>query len=400
MPGHVVRTQSQPGLTRLPGPPRAPIHRSASSTDNPHKPVRLKSVSELAIPESLSSSSNGHSAPAPTASRYMIPTTRSTAPSTAYASAPPSSITPSSSSLTHTASFSSALPPRPIRRASSYAPSDSFAISPRLQELSKPKPSTADSDAIKRVSPKQTRLERPMSLAFPSAPRTPPQKRPSKVQSAQQELSTSLPPTLSQWPGKTVQQPSPSPTFGPSALLPPKAPQRKPPPAVPPKRKPSHTTAAQSTALVNVTALFSNQSDYAFELAFEQGDVIAVLSPVDRNWLFGRLQDSVGLVPSAFVSVPSANSIPARRFFRGRYPFQGEAPAELAFARDDIMLFLNEERSDWLRVQLGRCAGWVPCTHVVEVFVDPNTSAINEDSKQRPVSSDALQPDTSERTHV
>ena len=71
-------------------------------------------------------------------------------------------------------------------------------------------------------------------------------------------------------------------------------------PAAPPSPAPS---PAPGPPGAHALALYDFAAEEAYELAFQKGQVVALLSRVDENWLQGRVGDKTGIFPASFVEV-------------------------------------------------------------------------------------------------
>lgn len=102
-------------------------------------------------------------------------------------------------------------------------------------------------------------------------------------------------------------------------------------------------------------ALFTFSGKSEKELSFKKGDVIDLTHSVDQNWLEGKLGDSKGIFPKAYVKVLQVSSEaveqtaekPQLLKAKGRFDFSGQSERELSFKRDDMLLISKKIDSNW-----------------------------------------------------
>ncbi|VDM42282.1 unnamed protein product [Toxocara canis] len=115
-----------------------------------------------------------------------------------------------------------------------------------------------------------------------------------------------------------------------------------------------------STAKETVTAAYDYNSGVADDLVFRQGDVIEVVERVGPEWIKGRLNGAVGLVPCTYVVDSSANkktnsTIGAEKCPRIVHAVQdyfNASSEHLCFSKGDEIEVIEEVDSQWLKGKL------------------------------------------------
>ncbi|KAI6656682.1 Dual specificity phosphatase [Oopsacas minuta] len=107
-------------------------------------------------------------------------------------------------------------------------------------------------------------------------------------------------------------------------------------------------------------AKFDFTSEESYELGFKKGDKIQIISRVDENWLQGRLENSTGIFPAAFVdiiaplevSVPVETIVPVENEIRTRVPTES-SPEPIQGDLYRALYAYSPQNSDELSLDVG-----------------------------------------------
>ncbi|XP_071795699.1 dynamin-binding protein-like isoform X1 [Asterias amurensis] len=99
------------------------------------------------------------------------------------------------------------------------------------------------------------------------------------------------------------------------------------------------------------------------DLPFQKGDVIEVTKQIDDNWLEGRLGNSAGIFPVAYITEQKSKRISTTGETlqaRALTDISGQLKDELSFKKNDIITIIEKIDEDWYRGTIAGKTGVLP----------------------------------------
>ncbi|CAF3955381.1 unnamed protein product [Rotaria magnacalcarata] len=134
-------------------------------------------------------------------------------------------------------------------------------------------------------------------------------------------------------------------------------------------------------------AIFPYQTGVIGDLELQVDDVIEVLEQVDGNWIRGKLNGNIGLVPCKFIQqLPTVDIDNSQSLYIAHTDYRSGHAGDLQFRRGDLLIVNEHLPNDWFRGSLHfslpgttyRPVGIFPSTFVTLVKSNSNSAKQNE----------------------
>ncbi|CAF0798084.1 unnamed protein product [Didymodactylos carnosus] len=137
-----------------------------------------------------------------------------------------------------------------------------------------------------------------------------------------------------------------------------------------------------SMSLNYAKALHNFQTQKYGDLNFYTDDIIEIVEKVDSNWLRGKLNGTIGLVPITFIQIITLPNISGNeQFFIAISDYSSSHVGDLQFKTGDILVATEQISNDWLRgysIKEPNRNGIFPITFVT--LKNGNINSINDNN--------------------